>query len=114
GPMRALVFTLCIGFVSFPQPAHSANAPNSSPQLAFVGAWPHHVVIFDSASEKILGSIDLKTDAPRMLMLSPDKKTLYASTLNDNAIVSVDLATRTVTSSFSLDSGSQTVRLYGL
>jgi WD40 repeat protein len=90
------------------------RAADAAPQLAFIGTWPHHVVIFDSASEKILGSIDLKTDAPRMLMLSPDKKTLYASTLNDNAIVSIELATRTVTSSFSLDSGNQIVRLYGL
>jgi WD40 repeat protein len=114
GPSSILAVTLSLALAMFAQAARATDPQNSSPQLALFGTWPHNVVIFDSTAEKILGSIDLKTDAPRMLMLSPDKKTLYASTLNDNAIVTIDLATRAVTSSFSLDSGNQTVRLYGL
>ena len=83
-------------------------------QLTYFGMWPHHVGVFDAVQEKIVGAIDVKTDVPRGLLLSPDKKTLYVSTMKDNSIVSIDLATRSVTSSFSLNSGNQSVRLMGL
>jgi DNA-binding beta-propeller fold protein YncE len=92
----------------------STRAADSAQQLMFFGIWPHHVIVFDSVAETIVGTIDLKTDAPRALILSPDKKKLYASTLNDSAIVTIDVASRAVTSSFSLNSGNQLVRLFGL
>jgi WD40 repeat protein len=94
--------------------ASSNRAADSSSQLIFFGTWPHHVVVFDSAQEKIVDNIDLKTDVPRTLILSPDRKKIYASTLNDNAIVTIDVATRKVLSSFSLNQGNQNVRLVGL
>jgi hypothetical protein len=106
----AILFSLSLGL----QVSRAADAAASSPQLAFFGTWPHTIVIFDSAAEKVVGNIELKTDAPRMLMLSPDKKTLYASTLTDNAIVTIDVASRAVTSSFSLNDGNVTPRIYGL
>ncbi len=92
----------------------NVTTPDSAQQLIFFGTWPHHVIVFDSAAEKIIDTIDLKTDAPRSLILSPDKKKLYASTLNDNSIVTIDVASRAVTSSFNLNSGNQIVRLIGL
>jgi WD40 repeat protein len=94
--------------------AKSSPAADTTSQLIFFGTWPHHVVVFDSAQEKIVDNIDLKTDVPRMLILSPDRKKIYASTLNDNAIVTIDVATRKVLSSFSLNQGNQNVRLVGL
>jgi len=71
-------------------------------------------VVFDSAQEKIVDNIDLKTDVPRTLILSPDKRKIYASTLNDNAIVTIDVATRKVLSSFTLNQANQNVRLVAL
>jgi WD40 repeat protein len=94
--------------------AKSSPAADTTSQLIFFGTWPHHVVVFDSAQEKIVDNIDLKTDVPRTLILSPDRKKIYASTLNDNAIVTIDVATRKVLSSFSLNQGNQNVRLVGL
>jgi hypothetical protein len=94
--------------------ANSGRAADASSQLIFFGTWPHHVVVFDSAQEKIVDNIDLETDVPRTLILSPDKRRIYASTLNDNAIVTIDVATRKVLSSFTLNEGSQNVRLVGL
>lgn len=94
--------------------AKSGRAADTSSQLIFFGTWPHQVVVFDSAQEKIVDNIDLKTDVPRTLILSPDKKKIYASTLNDNAIVTIDVATRKVLSSFTLNRGNQNVRLIGL
>lgn len=94
--------------------AKFSPAADTSSQLIFFGTWPHHVVVFDSAQEKIVDNIDLKTDVPRTLILSPDRKKIYASTLNDNAIVTIDVATRKVLSSFTLNQGNQNVRLVGL
>jgi len=85
-----------------------------STQLIFFGTWPHQVVVFDSAQEKIVDDIDLKTDVPRTLILSPDKRKIYASTLNDNAIVTIDVATRKVLFSFTLNQANQNVRLVAL
>jgi len=112
-PLRMVTPLLLLAFVAIASCAN-ARAADSTQQLIFFGTWPHHVVVFDSAAEKIVGTIDLKTDAPRALILSPDKKKLYASTLNDNSIVTIDIASRAVTSSFSLNSGNQIVRLIGL
>ncbi|MCU1239996.1 MAG: hypothetical protein JWO71_722 [Candidatus Acidoferrum typicum] len=101
----------CLGLLLI---ATSNRAADSFSQLIFFGTWPHHVVVFDSAQEKIVDNIDLKTDVPRTLILSPDRKKIYASTLNDNAIVTIDVATRKVLSSFTLNQGNQNVRLVGL
>src|SRR6267142_1150090 len=90
--LRWTLACLALLFAVKPNPA-----ADTSSQLIFFGAWPHQVVVFDSAQEKIVDSIDLKTDVPRTLILSPDKKKIYASTLNDNAIVTIDVATKTTT-----------------
>jgi WD40 repeat protein len=94
--------------------AKFTRATDSSSQLIFFGTWPHHLVVFDSAQEKIVDNIDLKSDVPRTLILSPDKSKIYASTLNDNAIVTIDVATRKLLSSFTLNHDNQNVRLVGL
>src|SRR6266850_7000306 len=101
----------CLAFLL----AAKANpAADISSQLIFFGTWPHQVVVFDSAHEKIVDNIDLKTDVPRTLILSPDKKKIYASTLNDNAIVTIDVATHKALASFTLNQGNQNVRLVAL
>ena len=90
------------------------QAVAATEQLTYFGIWPHNVAVFDAVQEKIVATIDIKTDVPRGLLLSPDKKTLYISTAKDNSIVTIDLATRSVTSSFSLNASNQSVRLMGL
>jgi hypothetical protein len=112
-PMRALVSALfvAIAAIATAAPVRSVDSPA---QLVFLGTWPHHIVVFDSTSEKILDAIDLKTDVPSILLLSHDKKKLYAATLNDSSIVTIDVASRSVTSSFTINSGNQIIRLYGI
>jgi hypothetical protein len=109
--MRHLAWMVCLSFAVASIPIRATAAGE---QLTYFGVWPHHVVVFDATQEKVAGTIDLKGDVPRTLLLSPDKKTLYASTLNDNAIVTISLATRAVTSSFSLNSSNLNVRVMGL
>jgi WD40 repeat protein len=109
--LQNFAWTVCLCLAIAESPGRVAGAAE---QLAYFGTWPHQVVVFDAAQEKIVGTIDLKSDVPRTLLLSPDKKKLYVSTLNDNSILTIDLATRAVTFSFSLNSGNSIVRLIGL
>ena len=110
-PWRSTLCLLCAAILLASVPTHAADNPS---QLIFFGTWPHQIVVFDSAKDKIVDNIDLKNDVPRTLMLSPDKTKIYVSTLNDNAIVTLDVSTRKVISSFSLNHGNQNVRLVGL
>lgn len=112
--MLTHVSRCALACLAFLLAARSDRAADSSSQLVFFGTWPHHVVVFDSATEKVVDNIDLKTDVPRTLILSPDKRKIYASTLNDNAIVTIDVATHKVLSSFTLNHDNQNVRLVGL
>lgn len=90
------------------------RAESTPSQLVYFGTWPHRIVVFDTEQEKVVDTIDLKSDVPRTLILSPDKKTLYAATLNDNSIVSIDLAARKIVSQFGLNHGNQKIRVMGL
>ena len=91
-----------------------ANAGDAGQQLLYLATWPHQVVVFDAAQEKIVDRINLNTDIAQQLVLSPDKKKLYAATVKDNSIVTIDLPTRKVVGSFPLNAGNQNVRLLGL
>ena len=88
--------------------------PPANQQLVYLGAWPHQIVVFDAAQEKVVDRINLDTDVVQQLVLSTDKKKLYAWTVKDNSMVTIDLATRKVVGTFSLNTGNQNVRLLGL
>jgi WD40 repeat protein len=88
--------------------------PPANQQLVYLGAWPHQIVVFDAAQEKVVDRINLDTDVVQQLVLSIDKKKLYASTVKDNSMVTIDLATRKVVGTFSLNTGNQNVRLLGI
>jgi WD40 repeat protein len=90
------------------------NPPEAGQQLLYLGAWPHQIVVFDAAQEKVVDRINLDTDVVQQLVLSTNKKKLYASTVKDNSMVTIDLATRKVVGTFSLNTGNQNVRLLGL
>jgi DNA-binding beta-propeller fold protein YncE len=99
--------------VSFAASA-SPTTSSAAPQLMYLGVWPHTVLVMDAMQGKIIDKINLPTDIARVLVLSPDKTMLYGSTVRDNAIVSINLATRKVTDSFLLNSADTNYRLSGL
>jgi hypothetical protein len=80
----------------------------------YLGVWPHTVLVLDAAQGKIVDKINLPTDIARTLVLSPDRSKLYASTVKDNQIVTIDLSTRKVTGSFPLNTMDTNYRLGGL
>jgi WD40 repeat protein len=110
--LRFLLGWFAIAFLGWsPAPASAGDAGQ---QLLYLATWPHQIVVFDAAQEKIVDRINLDTDVVQLIVLSADKKKLYANTVNDNSIVTVDLATRKVVSSFSLNAANRNVRLAGL
>jgi hypothetical protein len=111
-PMPVLRRLLCFALLCVvPDAIWGASATE---QLTYFGMWPHHVGVFDATQEKVVATIDVKSDVPRGLLLSADKKTLYVSTVKNNLLITIDLATRSVMSSFSLNEGNRSVRLIGL
>jgi hypothetical protein len=94
----------------FAAPARAAD----DPQLIYLASWPHQILIFDAVQEKVIDTIQLDTDVAQNLVLSPDKRKLYATTVKDNSIVTIDLAARKELGKFTLDSGNKTVRMIGL
>ena len=107
--MRA-VFAL-LGLSLWATASFAAAAPGT--QLMYLGVWPHTVLVMDSVHGKIVDKIDLPTDIVRALVLSPDNKILYASTLKDNAIVAIDLATHKVLDTFPLNTYDTNYRVAG-
>ncbi len=112
--MRA---AFAVAFLSLSSAVSFAASPASTSPgapLMYLGVWPHTILVMDSAQGKIIDKINLPTDIARVLVLSPDKKMLYGSTVRDNNIVSIDLATRKATDSFPLNSADTNYRLSGL
>jgi YVTN family beta-propeller protein len=109
--MRA-VFTF-LGLSLLAAAGLAAPAASAGTQLMYLGVWPHTVLVMDSVQGKIVDKIDLPTDIARTLVLSPDNKKLYASTLKDNSIVTIDLASRKVIDSFPLNTYDTNYRLAG-
>jgi DNA-binding beta-propeller fold protein YncE len=114
--MRAVTTSLLVLLVSVPGFAGGVKATvTSAPQqLIYLATWPHSIRVVDVGQQKVVDTIELPTDIARVLVLSPDKTKLYASTLRDNSIVTVDLKTRKVLGCFSLNGQTETDRLSGL
>lgn len=110
--MRSVLYVLVLGLLA--GSAAAADAPSAGQQLVYLASWPHQILVFDAVQEKIIDRINLDTDVAQLLVLSADRKKLYASTVKDNSIVTVDLATRKVLSSFPLDTANRNIRLLGL
>jgi DNA-binding beta-propeller fold protein YncE len=79
----------------------------------FIGTWPHTVHVLDEAKQQVVDKIDLSTGVPGGMQLSEDRKTLYVYTIEKNGIEVIDVATRKVTNSFTLNEGSKLYRMRG-
>lgn len=92
-----------------------AAAVCSSAQAAtlFVGSYPNKVLVFDEAKGAVVQRIELPTGLPTSLRASNDKKTLYVTTITNSGIEVIDIATRKVTNSFSLNTPTQRYRFNG-
>lgn len=109
--MRSVLSFVCLALVAAPLLAAPSNAGE---QLIYFATWPHQVVVFDAVQEKIVDQINLNSDVAQLLLLSPDRKKLFALTVNDNSLITIDLTTRKPVDSMRLNTGNRSVRLLGM
>jgi len=95
--------------------AIAATAAWGSAQAStlFMGAYPNSLIVFDESKGAVVQRIPLATGLPTSLRASTDKKTIYVTTITNSGIEVIDVATRTVTSKFSLNTPTQRYRFNG-
>ncbi|MFN7541816.1 MAG: YncE family protein [Acidobacteriota bacterium] len=94
----------------------AAAAPAQTARLGtlFVGAWQKKIVVIDEATQKVTGEIELKIDVPRSLMFNEDRSKILVHSTKGCSFEIVDVATRKLERSFSLDTGGKNYRTSGL
>jgi hypothetical protein len=79
----------------------------------FFGAYPNSVLVFDEDKGQVVDRIMLQTGLPTGLRLSNDRKKIYVVTNDRSGIETIDVATRKVTNSLTLNSGNKKYRFNG-
>lgn len=100
--------TLCLAALAAAAATGSAHAGT-----LFMGAYPDSLLVMDEGKRAVTHRIKLQTGLPTSLRLSPDKKTIYITTITNSGIEVVDVATRKVTNQFSLNTPATRYRFNG-
>ena len=79
----------------------------------FLGGYPSQLMVIDEGKGAVTQEIDLKTGLPMSMRLSDDQKLLYATTITTSGIEVMDVATRKIIKSFSLNTPSTSYRFNG-
>jgi DNA-binding beta-propeller fold protein YncE len=77
----------------------------------YLGGYPNLIWIIDEASEKVTGTIQLKTGIPRRAVLSRDLKRFYVTSADQEHVEVVDIASRQTLDTFTLSEGTKKVRV---
>ena len=80
----------------------------------YLGGYPNVIWIMDEATEKINGTIHLKTGIPRRMSLSRDRTRFYIIDATAEKAEIVDIASRTTIDTFSLTEGNTRIRINSL
>ena len=91
----------------------SAFAGMASAGTLYLPAYPASVLVFDEGKGQIVDKIPLATGTPMSIRLSPDRKQIYVTTIDHNGIEVIDVASRTVTNHFVLNSATKQYRFWG-
>jgi hypothetical protein len=79
----------------------------------FLPAYPARVLVFDEAKGQVVDSIPLTTGTPMSIRLAPDHKKIYVTTIDQNGIEVIDVATRQVINHFVLNTPTKQYRFRG-
>jgi DNA-binding beta-propeller fold protein YncE len=93
-----------------PQPARVSGGNGTW----YIGGYPNLIWIMDEATEKVTGTIQLKTGIPRRLTLSRDRTRFYVIDATAEKVEVVDVASRTTIDTFTLTEGNQRIRINSL
>jgi hypothetical protein len=80
----------------------------------YIGGYPNLIWIIDEATEKVAGTIPIKTGIPRRLTLSRDFKRFYNIDATNEYVEILDIASKTTIDSFKLSDGNRRVRIASL
>jgi hypothetical protein len=80
----------------------------------YIGGYPNLIWILDEATEKVTGTIQLKTGIPRRLTLSRDRSRFYIIDANQEKVEVVDVASKTTLDTFALTEGTNRIRINSL
>lgn len=88
----------------------------SAPVLAgtmYLGGYPDAILAFDESDGKLVQKLKLPSGLPTSMHLSNDDKLLYVTTITTSGIDVIDVATRKVVSSMSLNTPTEKYRFNG-
>lgn len=77
----------------------------------YIGTYKGEIEIYDEATEKMVGTIKLKSGIPRSITPSPDRTRFYALNSTFDELEIVDIASRTTIDGFKLTQGNKRVRV---
>src|SRR5262249_19213537 len=80
----------------------------------YIGGYPNLIGIMDEATEKVTGTIQLKTGIPRRMTLSRDRTRFYVIDATAEKVEVVDIASRTTLDTFTLTEGNRRIRINSL
>ena len=118
-PLRRLVAlaALCAAAITV-GPALSGQSRTARPGALtggtgtlYIGTYKGEIELYDEATEKLTGTIKLKTGIPRSITFSPDRTRFYALDSRFEQIEVVDVATRATIDSFKLTTGNKNIRV---
>jgi hypothetical protein len=94
--------------------AQQSPRPIGGNGLLYIGGYPNLIWIIDEATEKTIGTIQVKSGIPRRMGLSRDQKRFYIIDATSEFIEIVDIATRSTLDTFRLTEGTKRVRISSL
>lgn len=109
-----LVILVVLALVSLDAVAQQPPRPTGGNGTLYIGGYPNVIWILDEATEKITGTIQVKSGIPRRLGLSRDLKRFYIIDATAEHVEIIDIASRTTIATFRLTEGNKRVRISSL
>lgn len=103
--------TLWLGFIAMCSAAAVLSPAQAGTMI--LGGYPNQLMVIDEAKGAVTQQIDLRGGLPVSMRLSDDQKLLYATTITTSGIEVLDVATRKIVNSFSLDTAATRYRFSG-
>ena len=85
----------------------------ASASTLLLGGYPDKLMVFDEGTGTVTQRIPLKTGLPTNIRMSQDKKYVYVTTNTNSGIEVLDVATRKIVNSFTLNTPYTRYRFYG-
>jgi hypothetical protein len=94
--------------------AQRPSHPTGGNGTLYIGGYPNVIWIIDEATERTVGTIQVKSGIPRRMGLSRDLKRFYIIDATAENVEIIDIASRTTTDTFKLTEGNTRVRIASL